>query len=66
MVVNAATPVYSVTLLGSTAVYTCNVGFGISGTGVVNCLSSGWETEPQCLTGRLCLMHIIQETNNVY
>ena len=51
VVVNAPAAVYSNTLLGSTASYTCNVGFGIMGCRVIKCLFSGWETEPQCVTG---------------
>ena len=50
-VVNASAAVYSTTLLGSTATYTCDVGFGINGSEVINCRSSGWDAEPQCVTG---------------
>jgi len=51
VVVNAPAAEYSSTLLGSTATYTCDVGFGINGSRVINCLSSGWDEEPQCVTG---------------
>jgi len=51
VVVNATTAEYSTTLLGSTATYTCDIGFEISGSGVISCLSSGWEGGPQCVTG---------------
>jgi len=51
VVVNATAAEYSTTLLGSTATYTCNVGFEINGSGVISCLSSGWEGGPQCVTG---------------
>ena len=54
-IMNAPTAVFSATLLGSTATYTCDVGFGISGSGVINCLSAGWEAVPQCVTGIDCL-----------
>ena len=55
VVENAAPAVYSATLLGSTASYTCNAGFGIRGSVTIKCLSEGWESEPQCVTGDLCL-----------
>jgi len=55
VVVNAAVAVYSTTLLGSTATFTCDVGFGINGSGVISCLSSGWEAGPECVTGDDCL-----------
>lgn len=51
VVVNAAAPEYSSTLLGSKATYTCNDGFGINGSDVIECLLSGWEATPQCVTG---------------
>ena len=60
VIVNAAAPVYFYTLLGSTATYTCNTGFGISGPEIIRCLSSGWEAAPQCVTGTpfafICLL----------
>ena len=36
MVPNAAAPVYSATLLGSTTTYICNAGYGKSGSYVIN------------------------------
>jgi len=51
VVVNASAAEYSSTLLGSTATYTCIDGFGINGSEVIGCVSSGWEAEPQCVTG---------------
>jgi len=54
-VVNATAALNSTTLLGSTATYTCDVGFVMNGSGVINCLSSGWEAEPICVTGSDCL-----------
>lgn len=48
VVVNAAAALYSATLLGTTATYTCNVFYEIEGPDVIECLSSGWETAPHC------------------
>ena len=45
---NAAAPAYSDTELGSTATYTCDAGFGIIGSGDIQCTSSGWEAGPKC------------------
>ena len=56
VVVNATAAEYSTTLLGSTATYTCDVGFWIIGCSVIKCLFSGWETQPQCVSGKSCCM----------
>ena len=48
---NAATPLY-------TATYTCISGFGVRGSGLIACLSSGWEAAPQCVKGKSSLFHI--------
>jgi len=53
--INAAVAVYSTTLLGSTASYTCDVGFGINGSGVISCISSGWEALSECVKGDDCV-----------
>jgi len=53
VVENATAPVYSATLLGSTATYSCNAGFGINGSSVVVCQLSGWEATPQCVKGEV-------------
>jgi len=45
---NAAAPVYSATLLESTATYTCDAGFEMIGSGDIKCVQSGWETGPEC------------------
>ena len=57
VVENAVPAVYTATLLGSTALYACNAGFGIRGSATVTikCLSAGWESEPHCVTGEKCL-----------
>ena len=52
VVKNAAAPVYSTTLLGSMATYTCNSGFAMNGSDAIKCILSGWETAPQCVTGK--------------
>ena len=48
VVENAAAAFFSVTLLGSTATYTCYLGFEVKGSDVIECLSSGWQTAPHC------------------
>jgi len=55
VVVNVSAAEYSTTLLGSTATFTCDVGFGINGSGVISCLSSGWEAAPECVKGDDCV-----------
>ena len=55
VVVNATAALNSATLLGSTATYSCDVGLGINGSEVISCTSSGWDEEPQCVTGDNCL-----------
>jgi len=45
---NAAAPVYSATVLGSTATYTCDAGFRMIGSVDIQCTSSGWEAGPEC------------------
>jgi len=62
VVENAAVPVYSYTLLGSTATYSCNDGFVISGPEIINCLLSGWEAAPQCVTGKPAVFETNQKT----
>ena len=65
MVENATAPVYSATLLGSTATYTCNVGLGIIGSSVVVCQLSGWEATPQCVTGEIVQCLFIKYSRHI-
>ena len=65
MVENATTPVYSATLLGSTATYTCNVGLGIIGSSVVVCQLSGWEATPHCETGEIVQCLFIKYSRHI-
>ena len=51
------------TTFGSTATYTCNTGYTLSGTASINCqANSAWETAPTCvIVGQYLLYYPFEE-----